>query len=78
MPGKGGGGGGGGGVLHDNDNDDTYMTPLGRLDLVALGLKTCTNRQKTVAQVIRLKERRQWGTGTDAMGGKYMCMRDQE
>ncbi len=26
-------GGGGEGVLHDNDNDDTYMTPLGRFDL---------------------------------------------
>ncbi len=23
----------GGGVLHDNNNDDTYMTPLGRSDL---------------------------------------------
>ncbi len=22
----------GGGVLHDNNNDDTYMTPLGRFD----------------------------------------------
>ena len=32
------GGGSAGGVLHDND--DTYMTPLGRFDTVALGLKT--------------------------------------
>ena len=28
----------GGGVVH-NDNDDTYMTPKGRPDFVALGLK---------------------------------------
>ncbi len=37
MPGKGGGQPVGGGlavgILHDNDNDDTYMTSLGRFDL---------------------------------------------
>ncbi len=32
-------GSGGEGVLYDNDNDDTYMTPLGRFDFVTLGLK---------------------------------------
>ena len=36
-----GGSASGGRVLHDNDNDndDMYMTPLGRIDLQSLGLK---------------------------------------
>ena len=34
-------------VLHDdNDNDDTYMTPSGRPDFVALGLKMVSQRTR--------------------------------